>query len=141
MAEEPTSPPPGQGTNPPATGAMTREQQRRATEETNAIKDSKKNSADGPRKKGKEKDKETFKGRVEKMGGNVFQLAEEGRKGNQFTQTLEALKSYVAIELDHAKDLAPLLESPSRAATLTEPSDLPPMTADGVNWVTRDHRL
>ena len=139
MADQPTLPPPGQGTNPPGTGVMTREQQRCATEETNAIKDSETNSADGPRKKGKEKDKETFKGKVEKMGGNVFQLAEEGRKGNQFTQTLEALKSYVAIELDHAKDLAPLLESPSRAATLTEPSNQPPMMANGVNQVTRDH--
>ena len=45
------------------------------------------------------------------MGGNVFQLTEEGRKGNQFTQTLEALKDYVAIELDHAKDLAPFLRA------------------------------
>ena len=71
----------------------------------------------------------------------MFQLAKEAQKGNQFTQTLEALKDYVAIELDHAKDLAPLLESPSRAATLTEPSDQPPMTAGGVNRVTRDHRL
>ena len=139
MADQPTLPPPAEGTNPPTTGAMTREQQRRATEENNAIEDSEKNSADEPRKKGKEK--ETFKGKVEKMGGNVFQLAEEGRKGNQFTQTLEALKNYVAIEMDHAKDLAPLLESPSRAATLTEPSDLPPTGADGINRVTRDHRL
>ena len=47
----------------------------------------------------------------------------------------------MAIELEHAKDLAPLLESPSRAATLTEPDDQPPMSADGVNRVTRDHRL
>ena len=75
------------------------------------------------------------------MGGNVFQLAEEGRKGNQFTQTLEALRDYVAIEMDHAKDLAPLLESPSRAATLTAPEDQPPMSANGVSRVTRDHRL
>ena len=63
----------------------------------------------------------------------LFKLAEEGRKGNQFTQTLEALRDYVAIEMDHAKDLAPLLESPSRAATS--------MSANGVNRVTRDHRL
>ena len=72
------------------------------------------------------------------MGGNIFQLAEEAQKGNQFTQTLEALKDYVAIKLDHAKDLAPFLESPSRAATLTEPDNQP---ADGVNRVTRDHQL
>ena len=47
----------------------------------------------------------------------------------------------MAIELDHAKDLAPFLESPSRAATLTEPDDQLPMSTDGVNRVTRDHRL
>ena len=113
MADQPTLPPPGQGTNPPVTRARTREQQRRTTKETNAIKDSERNLGDGSRKKGKDKDKETFRGKVEKMGGNVFQLAEEARKGNQFTQTLEALKDYVAIKMDHAKDLAPLLESPS----------------------------
>ena len=92
-----------------------------------------------PARKGREKEKEIFKGKVDKMGGNVFQLAEEGRKGNQFSQTLEALRDYVAIEMDYAKDLAPLLESPSRAATLTEPADQPPMSADKVNRVTRDH--
>ena len=110
MADQPAQPPPGQDANPPATGAMTREQRRRATKEGNAIKDSKRNSGDGSRKKGKDKEKEVSKGKVEKMGINVFQLAEEARKGNQFTQTLEALKDYVAIELDHAKDLAPFLE-------------------------------
>ena len=73
------------------------------------------------------------------MGGNVFQLAEECQKGNQLTQMLEALKDYVAIELEHAKDLAPFFESPSKAATLNEPQDQPPMSADGINCVTRDH--
>ena len=33
------------------------------------------------------------------------------------------------------------MESPSRAATLTEPDDQLPMTANGVNRITRDHRL
>ena len=139
MTEQQAQQPPDQDSNPPATGATTREQRRRATEEANAVEDSERNSGGGPRKK--EKEKETFKGKIDKMGGNVFQLTEEGRKGNQFTQTLEALKDYVAIELEHAKDLAPLLESPSRAATLTEPDDQPPMSADRANHVTRDHRL
>ena len=141
MTDQPPLQPPAQTPNPPAGGATTREQQRRATKEANAVEDSKRNSGDGARKKGKEKEKEIFKGKVDKMGGNVFQLAEEGRKGNQFTQTLEALRDYVAIKMDHAKDLAPLLESPSRAATLTAPADQPPMSANGVSRVTRDHRL
>ena len=140
MSEERTNPPPDQDANPPAGGATTREQRRRDTEEANAAEDSERSSGDNPRKKGKEKEKEIFKGKVEKMGGNVFQLAEEGRKGNQFTQTLEALKNYAAIELEYAKDLGPLFESPSRKAELTEPEDLPPMSADKVNRVTRDHR-
>ena len=139
MAEQHAQTPPGQDANPPTTGATTRDQQRRTTEEENAIKDSKRNPGDSSWIKGKEKEKETFKGKVEKMGGNVFQLAEEGRKGNQFTQTLEAVKDYVAIELEHAKDLAPFFESPSKAATLNEPQDQPPMSADGINCVTRDH--
>ena len=113
MADQQAQPPPDQGSNPPATGATTREQRCRATEGENAIKDSKKSLGDAPQKKGKEKEKEISRGKVEKMGGNVFQLAKEARKGNQFTQALEALKDYVAIERDHAKDLAPFLETPS----------------------------
>ena len=141
MADQQAQPPPDQSSNPPATGATTREQRRRTTKEANAIEDSERSLGDGSRKKGKDKEKEVFRGKVEKMGGNVFQLAEEARKGNQFTQTLEALKDYMAIELDHAKDLAPFLESPSQAATLTKPNDQPPMLTNGVNRVTRDHRL
>ena len=141
MTEQQAQQPPEQDPNPPATGVMTREQRCRATEEANAIEDSKRNLGDSARKKGKDKEKETFKGKVEKMGGNVFQLAAEGRKGNQFTQTIEALKDYVAIELEYAKDLAPLLESPSRATTLIKPDDQLPLSADRVNHVTRDHQL
>ena len=138
MGEEQAEPPP-EDAKPPTAGATTREQRRRAAEEADAAEDGEKGSGDTPRKKGKEKEKDFFKGKVEKMGGHVFQLAEEGRKGNQFTQTLEALKNYAAIELEHARDLAPLFESPSREAKLTEPDDQPPMSHDKVNRVTRDH--
>ena len=67
-----------------------------------------------PKRKEKRRRRKFQEERLRKWGGgNVFQLAKEARKGNQFTQTLEALKDYVAIELDHAKDLAPFLETPS----------------------------
>ena len=71
----------------------------------------------------------------------MFQLAAEGRKGNQFTQTIEALKDYVAIELEYATDLAPRLEGSSRATTVIKPDDQLPLSADRVNHVTRDHQL
>jgi Reverse transcriptase (RNA-dependent DNA polymerase) len=121
---------------PAASTPVTREQQRRNTAEQDAIDDS-----DKTQNEHKKKEKDAFKGKVEKMDGNVFQLAEEGRKGNQFTQTLEALQDYAAIELEHAKDLSPLFGTPCCNATIPQPSDQPPMSADGVNRVTRDHRL
>jgi hypothetical protein len=122
---------------PPTGGTMTRDQHRRntaAAEQDAAIEDSEKSTMT------KKKEKEAFRGKIEKMDGNVFQLPEEGRKGNQFTQTLEALENYATIEYEHAKDLGPLFESPSREATLDEPPDLPPMSSDGTTRVTRDHR-
>jgi hypothetical protein len=96
------------------TGTVTREQQRRNNAEQDAIddSDSKAGITDKTSTEAKTKARELFKGKVDKMDGHVFQLAEEGRKGNQFTQTMEALENYVAIELDHAKDLAPLFASP-----------------------------
>jgi Reverse transcriptase (RNA-dependent DNA polymerase) len=119
-----------------ATGATTtREQHRKNTAEQDAIDDSEKPAGDH-----KKKEKEIFKGKIDKMDGNVFQLAEESRKGNQFTQTMEALQSYVTIELDNSKDLAPLFETPSSTPTIAEPKDDPPLSSDGVNAVTRDHR-
>jgi hypothetical protein len=115
---------------------ITREQQRRNAAEQDAIDDTEKTPHEH-----KKKDKELFKGKVEKMDGHVFQLPEEGRKGNQFSQTLEALENYATIEFDHAKDIGPLFESPCKAVTITVPSDYPPMSTDGINRVTRDHRL
>ena len=125
-------------TTPTNVGATTtREQHRRNNAEHDAIDDGEKTQSENKRK---DKDS-TFLGKVSKMSGNVFQLAEEGRKGNQFTQTLEALYDYAAIELEHATDLAPLFETPCKAATIKEPDDQPPMSSDQVNRVTRDHRL
>jgi hypothetical protein len=128
----PTSVPPV-----PAGGTTTRDQQRRSNAEHEAIEDSDKT---GHEYKKKEKEKDVFKGKIDKMDGNVFQLPEEGRKGNQFTLTLEALENYTTIEYDHAKDLGSLFESPCRAVKLKQPPDMPPMSSDGVNRVTRDHR-
>jgi hypothetical protein len=121
-----------------AGGTTTRDQHRRNNAEQDAIEDSEKQPSETKRK---DRDKENFKGKVDKMGGNVFQLADEGRKGNQYTLTLEALADYAAIELERPKDLSPLFESPCATPTILEPSDQPPMSADGVNRVTRDHRL
>jgi hypothetical protein len=120
---------------PGGTGTTTRDQHRRNTAEQEAIEDSEKATHEH-----KKKDRETFKGKIEKMDGNVFQLPEEGRKGNQFTLTLEALANYATIEYDHAKDLRPLFESPCSKAKLKEPPDLPPMSSDGVTRVPREHR-
>ena len=122
----------------PKIGATTtREQTRRIVAEQDAIEDSNRQSYD-TRKKDKEKD--LFKGKIEKMDGHVFQLAEESRKGNQFSQTLEALQHYATIEFEYAKDLAPLFETPSKDVILAEPEDFPPMSSDGVTRVTRDNR-
>jgi hypothetical protein len=134
----PTTPPPTAPASN-AGGATTREQQRRNNAELDAIDDGEKQPAETTKRK--DKDKEIFKGKVEKMGGNVFQLADEGRKGNQFTLTLEALANYAAIELDRPKDLGVLFGTTCTTPTIAEPSDQPPMSSDGVNRVTRDHRL
>ena len=52
----------------------------------------------------------------------------------------KALQDYASIELDHAKDLAPLFATPCAAATIATPPDQPPLGTDGIR-VTRDHRL
>ena len=75
------------------------------------------------------------------MEGNVFQLPEESKKANQFTLTIEALHNYATAIYDRPEDLRPLFETPSRAALIDEPPDLPPLSVDGVTRVTRDHRL
>ena len=138
MSDE-ANPTPPKAAGPPApttvVGATTTRDQHRRNAEQDAIDDSDRNTGT------KKTEKDNFIGKVEKMDGNVFQLAEEGRKGNQFTQTLEALQSYASIELDHAKDLSPLFESPCKAATIAAPDDLPPMSSDEKTRVTRDHRL
>ena len=123
----------------PSSGVTTRgqhQQQQRNNAEQAAIDDSEKPSTT----ESKRREKDAFKGRVDEMGGHVFQLAAEGAKGNQFTTTLEALSQYATIAYDHAKDLAPLFKSPSSHPIFLEPPDQPPMLVDGVTRADRDHR-
>lgn len=134
MPEE-TTPPATKGEDT-ATGTTTRQQHRKNADEREAADDTEV-SNDQTRKK----DRNVFKGKIDKMGGNVFQLSEEGRKGNQFTLTLEALHNYANIELDHAEDLASFFKDPCTDAKVTPPDDEPPLTADGKTRVKRDHRL
>jgi hypothetical protein len=103
----------------------------------NATDDNDKSPNDTNRKK----EREVFKGKSDKMGGNVFQLAAEGRKANQYTLTIQALHSLANVEMDNAKDLVPFFEDPCREVTIPEPDDEPPMSADGTTRVGRDHRL
>jgi uncharacterized membrane protein YgcG len=103
----------------------------------NAADDNEKTPNDNNRKK----DREVFKGKSDKMGGNVFQLAAEGRKANQYTLTIQALQNLANVEMDNAKDLAPFFEDPCREVVIDEPDDEPPMSADGTTRVGRDHRL
>lgn len=85
---------------------------------------------DGSRKKDRDKDtntrSDTFKSKIEKMGGHVFQLTKESKKGNQFTKTMEALHDYVNIKLDHPKDLSGFFEEQCSDVVLTPPQDEPP---------------
>jgi hypothetical protein len=111
-----------------------------AVAEANAADDAEvKLAADSnnPRKK----EREPFKGKSEKMAGNVFQLTGEGRKANQYTLTIQALRDLANVEMDNAKDLAPFFEDPCREAIIDEPDDEPPMSSNGQDRVGRDHRL
>jgi hypothetical protein len=72
-------------------GTVTREQQRRNTAEQDAIEDGESRRIN----ESKKKEREPFKGKVDKLDGHVFQLAKESRKGNQYTQTLEALEGSI----------------------------------------------
>jgi hypothetical protein len=118
------------------TGVVTREQARRETEERNATDDAEQSRNGNTRKK--EKEKEIFQGKVPGMHGNVFLLAEEGgRKGNQYTTTLDALRAYANLHLEHAKDLKPFFATPSEEVIIPEPPDEPP----GPAKQNRDHRL
>jgi hypothetical protein len=142
MTEHPDLPPvapaPAQPSQPAAAGTTTRGQRRRDNEDSLDAEESDRNPHDQSKKK---KDKELFKGTTEKMYGNVFQLATENRKGNQFTRTMLALKDYVASEYDYPLDLGPLFRDPCEEADIDEPADEAPMSNDGVNRVGRDHRL
>jgi hypothetical protein len=103
----------------------------------NATDDNEKHASESNHKK----EREPFKGKSDKMAGNVFQLAAEGRKANQFTLTLQALHNLANVEMDNAKDLAPFFEDRCRDAKIEEPDDKPPMLKDGKTRAGRDHRL
>lgn len=122
------------------TGATTTRGQHRknVAAESEAVDDGETNTSNHNENKKKEKD--VFKGKVEKMGGNVFQLADENRKGNQFTHTLEALCDYATIELDHAQDLASLFLTNATTPSITAPTDEPPLLADKVTRAGLHHR-
>jgi hypothetical protein len=89
----------------------------------------------------RKKEREPFKGKSEKMAGNMFQLAAEGRKAIQYTLTMQALHNLANVEMDNVKDLAPFFEDLCRDAKIEEPDDEPPMDKDGKKRVSRDHRL
>jgi hypothetical protein len=108
-----------------------------ASNNTQSNDDTEKPQNDNQRKK----EREPFKGKSEKMAGNVFQLAAEGRKANQYTLTIQALQNLANVEMENAKDLAPFFEDPCRDAKIDEPDDEPPMGKDKKTRVSRDHRL
>jgi hypothetical protein len=98
------------------------------------------NNASIPADKNRKKEREPFKGKSDKMGGNVFQTEAEGRKANQFSETLKALRDYANVELENPQDLAPWFDEPCAAVVLSVPPDEPPLGSDGTTRVGRDHR-
>jgi hypothetical protein len=79
------------------------------------------NNASLPTDKNRKKEHEPFKGKSDKMGGNVFQTEAEGWKANQFSETLKALRDYANVELENPQDLAPWFDEPCGAVVLQEP--------------------
>jgi beta-mannanase len=66
---------------------------------------------------------EPFKGKSDKMSGHVFQLAAEGRKANQFLETMKAFCDYANVELNNTQDLAPWFNNPCTHVVLVELPD------------------
>ena len=64
-----------------------------------------------------------FKGNTVKMNGHVFQCYSEHGQKKQFAKTVEALGEYIAKELKHPGDLAPLTQDLT-LPTVKEPDDL-----------------
>jgi hypothetical protein len=140
MTENPDTPPPANPAlpppnNPAQSGATTRGRSRRDNEDSIDAEETDRNSAEAKKKK------DFFKGKTEKMYGNVFQLAKETRKGNQFTQTMQAIRDYVASEFEDPLDLTPLFRDPCEDAEIEDLGNQAPMSEDGVNRVGRDHGL
>jgi hypothetical protein len=94
-------------------------------------------ASDNNRKKGRE----PFKGKSDTLSGNVFQLAAEGRKANQFLETIKTFRDYANVELDNPQDLAPWFDNPCKDVVIAEPTDEPPLSDDGTTRVSsRDHQ-
>jgi hypothetical protein len=55
----------------------------------------------------RKKEREAFKGKSEKMAGNVFQLAAEGRKANQYTGRYEPLREELKNDFTKGRDEYP----------------------------------
>lgn len=95
--------------------------------------------------KDRNNESEKFRGSIEEMTGQVFQMPQEGRKPNQFRTTINKLKEFVSVEMEQGMDLQSLFDSPMTEPTLDEPPDEPPGVAfDDDENVTvrasRDHR-
>jgi hypothetical protein len=82
---------------------------------------------------------EVLKGEVEKLSRHVFQLDEEGHKGNKFTTTMEAIHDYINIEFEHAADLRPCFGETFEEVIITEPPDEPPFGSDGKRVTSNHH--
>jgi hypothetical protein len=95
--------------------------QQQATKDSNNADDVER-SCNRNNKDQKAKEKDLFKGEVEKMNRHVFQLPEEAKKPNQFTKTMEALQNYTVIEYGHTTKSAPC--STHHQKTLTFPNQM-----------------
>jgi hypothetical protein len=69
-----------------------------------------------------------FKGESSDMKGHVFQLAHEANNTQQFTKTMDMLKSYVAERFSNPTDVLPMFKVPHELPFICEPD--PPEDAE-----------
>ena len=144
MSDETNKPAPSASVvpaTPPTIGTVTRSQQNRQNTAEPDANDDEDSPAPTTEKKKEKKEHEVFKGKVAELEGNVFQLPEEGRKANQFTKTMKAIKRYASLKYEHADDLTSLFESPCTTPTIPLPPDLPPTLPGTTTQVPKEHRL
>jgi len=79
----------------------------------------------------KTQEKSKFKGTIEGMNGHVFQLFEESKKANQFSNTLLALETYSNIELERPHDMASFFKNPMADPVFVHPDLEPPSVGSG----------